>query len=120
MGSPAPGGGPDLGAAVALFRGLADPARLAIVRRLAGGEARVVDLVAELGLAQSTVSGHLACLRGCGLVGYRPVGRQSFYSLARIELMDLLAAAEAVLAAAGEQVALCPVYGTGAAAETQR
>ena len=43
-------------AAVALFRSLSDAARLAIVRRLAGGEARVADLVSELGLAQSTVS----------------------------------------------------------------
>ncbi|KAB1100204.1 ArsR family transcriptional regulator, partial [Micromonospora aurantiaca] len=31
-----------LAPAAALFRGLADPTRLAIVRRLAGGEARVV------------------------------------------------------------------------------
>lgn len=53
----------DLPPAVFLFRGLADPARLAIVRHLALGEHRVVDLTARLGLAQSTVSGHLACLR---------------------------------------------------------
>jgi ArsR family transcriptional regulator, cadmium/lead-responsive transcriptional repressor len=38
-----------------------------IVRRLAGGPARVTDLVSGLGLAQSTVSKHLACLRDCGL-----------------------------------------------------
>jgi len=57
----------DMTGAVCLFRGLADPARLAIVRHLALGEHRVVDLVAHLGLAQSTVSGHLACLRDCGL-----------------------------------------------------
>ena len=58
----------DVGPAVALFRSLADPARLALVQRLAEGEARVVDLTRALGLAQSTVSKHLACLRGCGLV----------------------------------------------------
>jgi DNA-binding transcriptional ArsR family regulator len=100
-----------LAPAVALFRGLADPTRLAIVRRLADGEARVVDLVAELGLAQSTVSAHLACLRDCGLVDSRPVGRQSFYFLTRPELLDLLTAAEGLLAAAGTTVALCPTYG---------
>ena len=49
-------------AAVALFRSLGDPARLAILRRLAEGEARVTDLVSCVGLAQSTVSAHLACL----------------------------------------------------------
>ena len=97
--------------AVALFRSLADETRLRIVRRLAAGEARVVDLTAELGLAQSTVSKHLACLRGCGLVDYRSEGRQSFYALTRPELMDLLQAAEDVLAATGSVVALCPTYG---------
>jgi len=102
----------DLTAAVCLFRGLADPARLAIVRHLALGEHRVVDLTAHLGLAQSTVSGHLACLRDCGLVAARAEGRASLYSLARPELLDLLAAAERLLDATGEAVALCPTCAT--------
>ena len=72
----------DLTAAVYLFRGLADPARLAIVRHLTLGEHRVVDLTAHLGLAQSTTSAHLACLRDCGLVSSRTVGRASVFSLA--------------------------------------
>ncbi len=102
----------ELAPAVALFRSLADPARLAIVRRLAGGEARVVDMVGELGLAQATVSAHLACLRDCGLVASRPVGRASLFRLTRPELGELLTAAEAVLAATGSAVALCPEWGT--------
>ena len=98
-------------AGTALFRSLADPTRLRIVQRLAGGEARVVDLTRELGLVQSTVSKHLACLRDCGLVDYRVDGRQSYYGLTRPELLDLLRAAESVLAATGSEVALCPTYG---------
>jgi DNA-binding transcriptional ArsR family regulator len=101
----------DLGPAVALFRGLADPSRLAIVHELARGERRVVDLTRALGLAQSTVSAHVACLAGCGLVASRPVGRQSFYRLTRPELMTLLGAAEGLLAATGNAVALCPAHG---------
>jgi ArsR family transcriptional regulator, cadmium/lead-responsive transcriptional repressor len=97
--------------AAALFRSLGDPARLAIIRRLADGEARVVDLTGQLGLAQSTVSGHLACLRDCGLVDSRPVGRASVFTLTQPALLDVLAAAEAVLEATGYAVALCPVYG---------
>ena len=104
----------NLDAAVALFHSLSDSARLAIVRRLADGEARVVDLIGELGLAQSTVSAHVACLRDCGLVTGRPEGRQVFYSLTRPELLDLLASAETLLAATGNTVALCPTYGTPA------
>ncbi|WP_394328338.1 ArsR/SmtB family transcription factor, partial [Couchioplanes caeruleus] len=94
--------------AVALFRSLGDETRLRIVQRLAAGEARVVDLTGELGLAQSTVSKHLACLRDCGLIDFRVQGRQSFYALTRPELLDLLAAAEGLLAATGTAVALCP------------
>jgi DNA-binding transcriptional ArsR family regulator len=97
--------------AAALFRSLADPARLAIIGHLAAGEARVVDLTRALGLAQSTVSAHLACLRECGLVDARPAGRASVYSLRQPALPALLAAAEAVLEATGNAVALCPNYG---------
>ncbi|MET9794707.1 ArsR/SmtB family transcription factor [Nocardiopsis alba] len=102
---------PGTGAAEALFRSLSDGTRLAIVRRLAEGEARVSDLVERLGSAQSTISAHVACLRDCGLVEGRPEGRQVFYRLARPELLDLLAAAERLLEATGEAVALCPEYG---------
>lgn len=103
--------------AVALFHSLSDATRLAIVRRLAAGEARVADLVAETGLAQSTVSAHVACLRDCDLVQGRPEGRQVFYSLTRPELMDLLSSAQTLLAATGNAVALCPNYGTDALAD---
>jgi ArsR family transcriptional regulator, cadmium/lead-responsive transcriptional repressor len=100
-----------LAPAVALFGSLADPTRLAIVRELADGPARVVDLTVRLGLAQSTVSQHLSCLRDCGLITAQPVGRSSVYRLAQPALTDLLSAAETVLAATGNAVALCPTYG---------
>jgi ArsR family transcriptional regulator, cadmium/lead-responsive transcriptional repressor len=100
-----------LAPAAALFRSLGDPARLMIVRRLAGGPARVTDLTAALGLAQSTVSKHLACLRDCGLVISEPAGRASMFRLTQPALAEVLAAAEQVLAATGSAVALCPVSG---------
>src|SRR5512135_2329771 len=103
-----------LGPAAALFRSLGDPARLMIVRRLAVGPARVTDLVSALGLAQSTVSKHLACLRDCGLVTSAPAGRASVFRLAQPALAEMLAAAEAVLAATGNAVAVCPAWGIAA------
>ncbi len=108
--------GPDREAvtrATALFRGLADPTRLTILLELQLGERRVADLMAVLALPQSTVSTHLGCLRDCGLVESRAVGRQSFYRLAVPELHDVLHAAEAVLARTGDDVAICPRYGSG-------
>jgi DNA-binding transcriptional ArsR family regulator len=71
----------------------------------------VVDLIDVLGLAQSTVSKHLACLRDCGLVDSAPVGRASVFRLTQASLVDVLTAAETVLAATGNAVALCPTYG---------
>lgn len=85
---------------------------------MAEGEVRVADLVGELGLAQSTVSAHVACLRDCHLVEGRAQGRQVFYSLARPELPALLAAAETLLAATGNAVALCSNYGVDTGAES--
>jgi DNA-binding transcriptional ArsR family regulator len=104
-----------LKAAACLFHGFEDPSRLAILQHLALGEHRVVDLMAHLGLAQSTVSKHLACLKDCGLVSSRPQGRASVFSLNHPEaLMDLLAAAERLLALTGDAVTLCPRYGVAA------
>jgi DNA-binding transcriptional ArsR family regulator len=102
----------ELAPAAALFRSLGDPARLMIVRRLSAGPARVTDLVSGLGLGQSTVSKHLACLRHCGLVASEPAGRASVFRLAQPALAEVLAAAETVLAATGSAVALCPTWGT--------
>ena len=94
--------GDDLSSAVALFRSLGDPARLAIVRRLAVGEARVVDLTRQLGLAQSTVSKHLACLRDCGIVVAEPEGRQTRYVIADPHLARALTALVEVTLAVDE------------------
>jgi DNA-binding transcriptional ArsR family regulator len=104
-----------LSVAACLFHGFSDPARLAILRHLSQGEHRVVDVTAHLGLAQSTVSKHLACLRDCGLVTSRPQGRASLFSLTHPEAMqDLMSAAERLLKLTGDAVALCPVYGRDA------
>ena len=106
-----------LSPAACLFRALGDPSRLAILRHLALGEHRVVDLVSHLGLAQSTVSKHLSCLRGCGLVSSRPQGRASVFSLTQPELVtQVLAAAEGLLAATADAVTLCPTSRPGSAA----
>jgi DNA-binding transcriptional ArsR family regulator len=98
--------------AACLFHGFSDRSRLSIVQHLALGEHRVVDLTGRLSLAQSTVSKHLACLLDCGIVTVRAHGRASVYALAHPDAtMDLLAAAEKLLAATGDAVTLCPRFG---------
>ena len=98
-----------------LFRGLADPSRLAILESLRAGERTVSDVVAATGLSQPNASNYLACLRDCGLVTSRPQGRASMFSLAtEPHLMELLGAAERLLAETGDAVDLCPTYGSTA------
>ena len=99
-------------AAACLFHGFSDPSRIAILQHLAMGDRRVVDLTKHLGLAQSTVSQHLACLRDCGLVTARPEGRATVYSLSHGDaLTGLWAAAELLLELTGAKVTLCASYG---------
>ena len=91
-----------------MFHGLADPTRVAILLALLDGERRVTDLVDAVGSSQSNVSGHLACLRDCGLVLDRPGGRrQVFYRLSGPEVIDLLRAGERLLTTNGAAIELC-------------
>ena len=95
-----------------LFHGFSDRRRLAIVQELARGERRVSDVVAATGLAQPNVSAHLACLWECGLVARERHGREVRYRLVD-GVAEVLEAADAVLARAGQTVGACPKYGHG-------
>lgn len=98
-----------------LFQAFAEPTRLAIVQHLASGEHRVRDLVLHMGLAQSTVSKHLAFLTECGIVALRPEGRATWYSLATPELLrPLIDAAAELLQATGNDAVLCTHLHTSA------
>jgi ArsR family transcriptional regulator len=69
-------------ALAARFKALGDPARVAIVNRLAGaGEVCVCAFVDDLGLSQPTVSHHLRILREAGLVEARRNGTWAYYRL---------------------------------------
>lgn len=96
--------------AAKLFRGFADPTRLSILLVLLEGEHRVVDLVDRVGGSQANVSGHLACLKECGLVDGRPDGRAVRYRIARPEVVGLLRSAEELLGATGTAIELCGNY----------
>lgn len=101
---------PDVAVVAKLFRGFSDPTRLGILVALLEGEQRVTDLVARLGCSQANVSGHLACLKDCGLIADRPEGRAVYYRLATAQVVAVLRAAEALLAETGQAVAVCGNY----------
>ena len=98
----------DVDVAAHLFHGLSDRTRLSILLSLLDGERSVSEIVGVVGASQPNVSNHLSCLKGCGLVVDRPgERRQVFYSIARIEVFELLVAAERLLAEGGQAVSLC-------------
>lgn len=99
-------------AAARLLKVLADPTRLALLRRLAEGEASVSELVAAVGNPpQSRVSNHLACLRWCELVTSEKVGRSVVYRLAEPGVLPLLDMACEVATPHVEHLATCTRIG---------
>ena len=93
-----------------LFRGLADPSRLAIIEVLRSGEKSVSEVVLETGQSQPNVSGHLACLKDCGLVTSRQQGRFVYYALVDRRMKDILSAVEDILADVAARVYACTRY----------
>lgn len=61
---------------------LSDPTRARILMALRESPAYPADLALELDVSRQSMSNHLACLRGCGLVVRVPEGRRTRYELA--------------------------------------
>lgn len=93
-----------------LFRGLADPSRLAILEALRGGPRTVTEVVEATGLSQPNVSNHLGCLHDCGLVSREPRGRFVYYGLGDPRVGELLGLAQELLADVARGVYECVRY----------
>jgi DNA-binding transcriptional ArsR family regulator len=85
-----------LAVAAELLALLADRTRLALLRRLAEGEADVTTLTQACGAARPSVSQHLSRLRLAGLVTTRKEGRRVVYALGHGHLRRLVAEALSV------------------------
>jgi len=79
---------------------LSDPTRARVLLALRDAPAYPADLADMLGVSRQSLSNHLTCLRGCGLVVAVPEGRRTRYELAddrlRHALTDLLGVVLAV------------------------
>ncbi|VVB72930.1 Putative arsenical resistance operon repressor ArsR [uncultured archaeon] len=77
---------------VKVFKALADPTRLKILKLLAGGEFCICDIMIALKKPQSSVSRNLSILEDAGLIKERKSGKWCHYRLsdgAAIELINL-------------------------------
>jgi DNA-binding transcriptional ArsR family regulator len=79
-----------------LLKAMSNPARLIILCQIAEGERSVGELERAVGLGQSSVSQHLAVLRGEAVVSSRRVRQTVLYSLASKEVVALMATLHAV------------------------
>jgi DNA-binding transcriptional ArsR family regulator len=61
---------------------LSDPTRARLLLALRDGPAYPAALAELLGVSRQSISNHLSCLRGCGLVVAVPEGRRIRYELA--------------------------------------
>jgi DNA-binding transcriptional ArsR family regulator len=74
--------------ALLLGRALADEGRVRMLRRLAAGDATLVELAETAGLARSTAHHHLAHLRAAGMVTMHGNARAYWFTLRREGLAD--------------------------------
>ncbi|HWV27166.1 MAG TPA: metalloregulator ArsR/SmtB family transcription factor [Aeromicrobium sp.] len=70
---------------------LSDATRARIMMSLREAPAYPADLADTLGVTRQSISNHLACLRGCGLVVAVREGRRTRYELADVRLIHALA-----------------------------
>lgn len=82
-----------------ILKALAHPSRLFIIDALGKQERPVAELAEMVGADMSTVSKHLALLRGVGLLADRKAGNQVFYRLAAPCALDFFACLESILEA---------------------
>lgn len=93
------------------FSVLADPTRLSILRLLLEREHSVGELVTALGVSQSRVSNHLACLRWCRFVTVERQARRAVYRVADPRVADVLEVAERVSDSMCNHLASCTRIG---------
>jgi DNA-binding transcriptional ArsR family regulator len=102
---------PEISLKAKLFRGLADPSRLAVLEALRDGALSVNEVVRRTRLSQPNVSMHLGCLAECGLVIRERQGRFVHYEIADKRVVKVLDQVEELLGEVGGFIAACARYG---------
>jgi DNA-binding transcriptional ArsR family regulator len=94
-------------ARAAVIKAMAHPTRLFIVEELSHGERCVCELTEMIGADMSTVSRHLALLKGAGIVEDEKRGAQVFYRLRMPCILNFFECVESVIRAKAQaQLAL--------------
>jgi len=76
--------------AAAFLKGIANAHRLLILCQLAQGEKSVSALIEETGIAQTSMSQHLAKLKKEGIVTFRRDHRTLYYSICNAAVLEIM------------------------------
>ncbi|MBI4490983.1 MAG: winged helix-turn-helix transcriptional regulator [Deltaproteobacteria bacterium] len=89
------------------FKGLGDPTRLRIVEALLEKERNVSELIRLIGVPQSNISNHLACLKWCGYITSRKDGTSIYYQITDDRVKKIVALAREIIADHAENLYAC-------------
>ena len=92
---------------VKFFKGLADPTRLRIIEALLQKDHSVTELVSRVGVPQSNVSNHLACLKWCGYITSRKQGTSIYYRITDDRIRKIMTLGREVVACHAENLYAC-------------
>jgi ArsR family transcriptional regulator, cadmium/lead-responsive transcriptional repressor len=89
------------------FKGLGDPTRIRIVEALLQKERNVSELLKLLGIPQSNISNHLACLKWCGYITSRKEGTSIYYQITDDRVKKIIGLARDLVADHAENLYAC-------------
>ncbi|MFQ3837916.1 ArsR/SmtB family transcription factor [Staphylococcus pseudoxylosus] len=89
------------------IHGLSNKARLTILELLKSKEMTVNEIVKQSKISQSSISQHLACLKGCGLVNSRQEGKYVYYQIKNNKILELLKLIDSVVENTEDDIQSC-------------
>ena len=92
---------------VKFFKGLGDSTRLRIVETLLEKERNVSELLNLIGVPQSNISNHLACLKWCGYITSRKEGTSIYYQITDERVKKIVGLAREIIADHAENLYAC-------------
>jgi DNA-binding transcriptional ArsR family regulator len=97
----------DMDMKIKFLQGFSHKVRIQILECIKDEEKTVSQIVTDLNVSQSSVSQHLACLKGCGLIVGRQDGKFIYYSLRNQQVRELLTMFDVVLEDVQNDIACC-------------
>ncbi|MFQ3708739.1 ArsR/SmtB family transcription factor [Staphylococcus equorum] len=92
------------------IHGLSNKARLTILELLKSNEMTVNEIVEKSKISQSSISQHLSCLKGCGLVSSRQEGKYVYYQIKNNQILELLKLIDSVVANTEDDIESCQYH----------